>query len=202
MQARYGVDSMTADCGQPFARSFVLRECQDAYAWRSQQRTTRRAKGWLAEGIHQCSAGASPIVKTNIRLMSHLRSWLNSNRAGSNTPSPQAILRFKRWCALLLASHEAFKLTRLTQPSPRSSAGSGGLLRTGWAWTSASNPQIASQIGLGLDDFDCGEINEAFAAQCSRVRVVSDWPTMPSMSTATAARSRSGIRSAPAVRVW
>src|SRR4029077_16584722 len=52
MQARYGVDSMTQTADNLARECGILRDCQDAYAWRSQQRTARaQAEGWLAEEI-------------------------------------------------------------------------------------------------------------------------------------------------------
>src|SRR6267142_839582 len=52
MQARYGVDSMTHTADNLAREHGIRRDCQDAYALRSQQRTARaRADGWLAEEI-------------------------------------------------------------------------------------------------------------------------------------------------------
>src|SRR5438876_4300425 len=52
MQARYGVDS-TMQTADNLARELhIARACQDAYAWRSQQRTAHaQARGCLAEEI-------------------------------------------------------------------------------------------------------------------------------------------------------
>ena len=52
MQARYGVDSMTQTADNLAREHGIPRDCQDAYAWRSQQRTAHaQAQGWLAEEI-------------------------------------------------------------------------------------------------------------------------------------------------------
>src|SRR6476469_7874272 len=52
MQGRYGVDSMTQTADNLAREHGIARACQDAYAWRSQQRTARaQAQGWLAEEI-------------------------------------------------------------------------------------------------------------------------------------------------------
>jgi acetyl-CoA acetyltransferase family protein len=52
MQARYGVDSMTQTADNLAREHDISRDCQDAYAWRSQQRTAHaQAQGWLAEEI-------------------------------------------------------------------------------------------------------------------------------------------------------
>src|SRR2546430_2582968 len=52
MQSRYGVDSMTQAADNLAREHGITRDCQDAYALRSQQRTARaRAEGWLGEEI-------------------------------------------------------------------------------------------------------------------------------------------------------
>src|SRR5205807_1540343 len=52
MRARYGVDSMTQTADNLARERGIARACQDAYAWRSQQRTAHaQAEGWLAEEI-------------------------------------------------------------------------------------------------------------------------------------------------------
>jgi acetyl-CoA acetyltransferase family protein len=52
MRARYGVDSMTQTAENLAREDKISRLDQDAYAWRSQQRTAHaQAEGWLAEEI-------------------------------------------------------------------------------------------------------------------------------------------------------
>src|SRR5438445_6186633 len=52
MQSRYGVDSMTQTADNLARELHIARACQDAYAWRSQQRTAHaQAQGWLGEEI-------------------------------------------------------------------------------------------------------------------------------------------------------
>ncbi len=52
MQARYGVDSMAQTADNLAREHDIARACQDAYAWRSQQRTAHaQVQGWLAEEI-------------------------------------------------------------------------------------------------------------------------------------------------------
>src|SRR6478672_6257952 len=52
MQARYGVDSMTQTADNLARQHDIARACQDAYAWRSQQRAARaQVRGWLAAEI-------------------------------------------------------------------------------------------------------------------------------------------------------
>src|SRR5436853_1677016 len=58
MQARYGVDSMTRTADNLAREHGITRECQDAYAWRSQQRTAYAyAQGWLAEELTAVRVG-------------------------------------------------------------------------------------------------------------------------------------------------
>src|SRR4029453_9308298 len=58
MKARYGVDSMTQTANNLAREHGIARECQDAYAWRSQQRTAHaQAQGWLAEEITPVRVG-------------------------------------------------------------------------------------------------------------------------------------------------
>src|SRR3989440_1339714 len=52
MQSLYGVDSMTQTADNLARERGITRDCQDAYAWRSQQRTAHaHAQGWLAGEI-------------------------------------------------------------------------------------------------------------------------------------------------------
>src|SRR6266571_459853 len=52
IQARYGVDSMAQTADNLARKHRISRTYQDAYAWRSQQRTANaQAQGWLAEEI-------------------------------------------------------------------------------------------------------------------------------------------------------
>src|SRR3954451_13986422 len=52
MQSRYGVDSMTQTADNLAREHGITRDCQDAYALRSQQRTAHaKEQGWLAEEI-------------------------------------------------------------------------------------------------------------------------------------------------------
>ena len=60
-----------------------------------------------------------------------------------------------------------------------------------------STRKLMERLGLKIGDFDVIELNEAFAvAGARRACASSAFPTTPSTSTRTAARSRSAIRSA------
>src|SRR5438128_3100209 len=63
MQARYGVDSMTQTADNLARELRLARACQDAYAWRSQQRTAHaQARGWLAEEITAVQVASESIT--------------------------------------------------------------------------------------------------------------------------------------------
>src|SRR5437868_13336143 len=63
MQARYGVDSMMQTADNLAREHGIARACQDAYAWRSQQRTAHaQAQGWLAEEITAVQANKENIT--------------------------------------------------------------------------------------------------------------------------------------------
>ena len=97
MQARYGVDSMTQTADNLAREHAFPANCQDAYAWRSQQRTAHaQAQGWLAEEITPVQVQArktSPSTKTNIRApTSRSSNSPNSSRCWAPTaPSPRAM---------------------------------------------------------------------------------------------------------------
>jgi 3-oxoadipyl-CoA thiolase len=179
MQARYGVDSMTQTADNLAREHGITRECQDAYAWRSQQRTAHaQEQGWLAEEITPVQVPNESIAvsedehpRPNISLekLAKLKPLLGSdstitagNASGLNDGA----------CALLLASDEALNKHGL-QPLARviSMASAGVAPRIMGIGPVPAIHKLLAKIGLGLDDFDRIEINEAFAAQvlaCTR----------------------------------
>src|SRR5438094_6209490 len=57
MQARYGGDSMRQSADNLAREHDIARPCQDAYAWRSQQRTAHaQVQGWVGGAITQVPA--------------------------------------------------------------------------------------------------------------------------------------------------
>lgn len=179
MQARYGVDSMTQTADNLAREHGITRECQDAYAWRSQQRTAHaQEQGWLAEEITPVQVPNESIAvsedehpRPNISLekLAKLKPLLGSdstitagNASGLNDGA----------CALLLASDEALNKHGL-QPLARviSMAAAGVAPRIMGIGPVPAIHKLLAKIGLGLDDFNRIEINEAFAAQvlaCTR----------------------------------
>jgi len=181
MQSRYGVDSMTQTADNLARERGITRDCQDAYALRSQQRTARaRAEGWLAEEIAavQISNGSDSIIvdedehprpKITLEQLAKLKPLLGTdstitagNASGINDGA----------CALLLASAAALNTHRL-QPLARiiSAAAVGVAPRIMGIGPVPAIHKLLTKIGRRLDEFDRIEINEAFAAQvlaCTR----------------------------------
>ena len=181
MRARYGVDSMTQTADNLAREHGIDRTSQDAYAWRSQQRTANaRAQGWLAEEITavQVKNGNETITvsedehpRPNVTLaqLAKLKPLLGSdstitagNASGVNDGA----------CALLLASAAALDRHGL-QPLARviSTAAAGVAPRIMGFGPVPAIHKLLARIAMRLDDFDRIEINEAFAAQvlaCTR----------------------------------
>jgi 3-oxoadipyl-CoA thiolase len=181
MQARYGIDSMTQTADNLAREHRITRECQDAYALRSQQRTARaRAEGWLAEEITavQISNGGDSIIvdedehprpKITLEHLAKLKPLLGTdstitagNASGINDGA----------CALLLVSAAALN-THGLQPLARviSVAAVGVAPRIMGIGPVPAIHKLLAKIGRRLDQFDRIEINEAFAAQvlaCTR----------------------------------
>ena len=181
MQSRYGVDSMTQTADNLARERGITRDCQDAYALRSQERTGRaRAEGWLAEEITavQISNGSDSIIvdedehprpKITLEQLAKLKPLLGTdstitagNASGINDGA----------CALLLASAAALN-THGLQPLARviSVAAVGVAPRIMGIGPVPAIHKLLTKIGRRLDEFDRIEINEAFAAQvlaCTR----------------------------------
>ena len=181
MQSLYGVDSMTQTADNLAREYGITRDCQDAYALRSQQRTARaQAEGWLAEEITavQISNGSDSIIvdedehprpKITLEQLAKLKPLLGTdstitagNASGINDGA----------CALLLASAAALNRHGL-QPLARiiRMAAAGVAPRIMGIGPVPAIHKLLAKIGLRLDDFDRIEINEAFAAQvlaCTR----------------------------------
>jgi 3-oxoadipyl-CoA thiolase len=181
MQSRYGVDSMTQTAENLAREHGIARDCQDAYALRSQQRTARaRAEGWLAEEITavQISNGSDSIIvdedehprpEITLEQLAKLKPLLAKdstitagNASGINDGA----------CALLLASAAALN-THGLQPLARviSVAAVGVAPRIMGIGPVPAIHKLLAKMGQRLDQFDRIEINEAFAAQvlaCTR----------------------------------
>ena len=181
MRARYGVDSMTQTAENLARERNISRADQDAYAWRSQQRTARaQAEGWLAEEITPVeikqrkenitvSHDQHPRPETTPAQLAKLKPLLGEdstitagNASGINDGA----------CALLLGSAAALKKYDL-QPLARvmGMAAAGVAPRVMGIGPVPAIQKLLARTPLQLNDFDRIEINEAFAAQvlaCTR----------------------------------
>ena len=181
MQARYGVDSMAQTADNLARERGIARACQDAYAWRSQQRTAHaQARGWLAEEITSVRVRKGSEIITvsedehprpNIT-PEHLAKLKPLLGADSTITAGNASGINDGACALLLASAAALERYGL-QPLARviSMAAAGVAPRIMGIGPVPAIHKLLRNIGLRLDDFDRIEINEAFAAQvlaCTR----------------------------------
>ena len=181
MQARYGVDSMAQTADNLARERGIARACQDAYAWRSQQRTAHaQARGWLAEEITSVRVRKGSEIITvsedehprpNIT-PEHLAKLKPLLGADSTITAGNASGINDGACALLLASAaalERYGLQPLARIITMTAAGVAPRIM-GIGPVPAINKLLA-KIGLRLEDFDRIEINEAFAAQvlaCTR----------------------------------
>ena len=175
MQARYGVDSMTQTADNLAREHDISRICQDAYAWRSQQRTAHaQAQGWLAEEIApvQVIQGRESIT---VKEDEHPRPNVTPEQlaklepllgAGSTITAGNASGLNDGACALLLGSAAALRKHGL-QPLARviGMAAAGVAPRIMGIGPVPAIQKLLARIGLRLGDFDRVEINEAFAAQ-------------------------------------
>ena len=181
MQARYGVDSMTQTADNLAREHGISRACQDAYAWRSQQRTARaQAQGWLAEEItpvQVAQGGKSTIVSEDEHprpdvtpeQLARLKPLLGAN---SSITAGNASGVNDGAGALLLGSAAALR-THGLQPLARviGMAAAGVAPRVMGIGPVPAIHRLLARTGLRLSDFDRIEINEAFAAQvlaCTR----------------------------------
>lgn len=179
MQARYGVDSMAQTAENLAREQGVSRGCQDAYAWRSQQRTAHaQAQGWLAEEI---TAVQVPNENVTVSEDEHPRPNITFEQLAKLKPllAPDSTITAGNAsglndgaCALLLASPKALDRHGL-QPLARviRMAAAGVAPRIMGIGPVPAIYKLLAKIRLRLDDFDRIEINEAFAAQvlaCTR----------------------------------
>ena len=175
MKKQYGVDSMP-ETGENVAEDFaVSREDQDAFALRSQQRAAKaQAAGFFAEeivaveiprkkGPTVVSTDEHPRGDTTLDVLSQLRPAFRSpgtvtagNASGVNDGA----------AAVILASEGAAKRHGLT---PRARflgiAAAGVPPRIMGIGPVPATKKLLARLQLSLSDFDCIELNEAFASQ-------------------------------------
>jgi 3-oxoadipyl-CoA thiolase len=175
MKKQYGVDSMP-ETGENVAEEFCIsREDQDAFALRSQQRAARaQSAGFFAEEIVPVeipgkkgpaivSADEHPRPETTLETLAKLKPAFRTpgtitagNASGVNDGA----------VAMVLASEDAANRHGLT-PRARflSMAAAGVPPRLMGIGPVPSTQRLLSRLQFSINDFDCIELNEAFASQ-------------------------------------
>lgn len=180
MKAQYGTESMPETAENVAEEWHISREDQDAFAFRSQQRTEKVTKsGVLAEEIvsvnvpgkksdsQVVSRDEQPRPDTTIEGLARLRPIVRptgtvtaGNASGVNDGA----------CALLIASSAAVSKFGLT-PKARvvASAAAGVLPRVMGIGPVPATYKVLSRAKLEISQMDVIELNEAFAAQALAV---------------------------------
>jgi len=181
MQAGYGIDSMTQTAENLAREHGIDRDSQDACALRSQQRAAHaQAQGWLAEeitAVHAPRGRETAVVQADEHpradttaaklaalkpLLGHGTSITAGNASGLNDGAAAVLLASEA----ALARHGLEPLARVV-----GMASAGVAPRVMGIGPVPAIRKLLARTGLGLDDFDRIEINEAFAAQvlaCTR----------------------------------
>ena len=176
MRAKYGTDSMPETAENVAEEWHISREDQDAFAFRSQQRTAEALRaGRMAEEIipvtispkkgdpKVVSQDEQPRPDTTLDLLAKLKPIVKAN--GTVTAGNASGVNDGA-CALLLASETAAKKHGLT-PAARvvTSAATGVLPRVMGIGPVPAVRKVLTKARLELTDMDVVELNEAFAAQ-------------------------------------
>ncbi len=180
MRELYGTDSMPETAENVARVCGISRADQDAFAFRSQQRTARAmAAGYLNEeivpvSIPQKKAGPRvvredehPRPDTTMEALAKLKPVVNpygsvtaGNASGVNDGAG----------ALLIASEDAVKRYGLTPRTRFVGAAAAGVApRVMGLGPIPATQKLMSRIGLGVQRMDVVELNEAFAAQALAV---------------------------------
>ena len=180
MKRAHGVDSMP-ETAENVAEEFqVAREDQDAFAWRSQQRTgAAMANGRLAREIVPVTIpqrrGESKVVDSDEHprpdtAMDSLAKLRTPFRDGGTVTAGNASGVNDGAAALLIASETAVERHGLTPRARVVSAAVAGVApRIMGIGPAPATRKLLERVGLGLDEVDIIELNEAFAAQALAV---------------------------------
>ncbi|MFC3814632.1 3-oxoadipyl-CoA thiolase [Lysobacter sp. GCM10012299] len=167
MEESYGVDPMMRTAQNLADELGIDRSDQDGFALRSQQRAARAiASGRFARELvaaGKLDSDEQPRADTSLEKLSSLAPSLG---AGTSITAGNASGINDGACALLLASEEAVARHGLVPRARVLGMASAGVPpRTMGIGPVPAIGRLLPRLGLGLDDFDTIEINEAFAAQ-------------------------------------
>ena len=180
MKARYGVDSMPETAENVAEEFHISRQAQDAFAYRSQQRTAAATKsGALAEEIVAVTISgrkAAPVVviqdehprpDTTLAALAALKPFV---KPGGTVTAGNASGVNDGACALLLASEQTANRYGLT-PKARvvASAVAGVAPRIMGMGPAPATRKVLALAKLSIADMDVIEVNEAFASQALAV---------------------------------
>lgn len=180
MKSQYGVDSMPETAENVAADFNISREDQDAFAFRSQQRTAAaQQNGKLGEEIVPVTipqrkgepkivdTDEHPRADTTMEILAGLKAPF---RAGGSVTAGNASGVNDGACALLIASADAAKAHGLT-PKARivAMATAGVEPRIMGFGPAPAARKVLAKAGLKIEDMDVIELNEAFAAQALAV---------------------------------
>ncbi|PWB33364.1 3-oxoadipyl-CoA thiolase [Pseudomonas sp. SDI] len=175
MKAQYGVDAMPQTADNVADDYQVSRVDQDAFAWRSQQRTAKaQAAGFFAEEIvpvriaHKkgetvVEHDEHPRADTTLEALARLKPV---NGADKTVTAGNASGVNDGAAALILASAEALKKHGLTPRARVLGMASAGVApRLMGIGPVPAVRKLTARLGLAVSDFDVIELNEAFASQ-------------------------------------
>ncbi|HZD25350.1 MAG TPA: 3-oxoadipyl-CoA thiolase [Alphaproteobacteria bacterium] len=180
MKQRYGVDSMPETAENVAEEYQVSRADQDAFAYRSQQRTkAARERGFFADELIAVTiperrgeptvveADEHPRPETTLEALAKLPTPF---REGGTVTAGNASGVNDGACALLLASETAAKKHGLT-PRARivGMATAGVAPRIMGIGPAPASEKLLARLGLSIGEVDLIELNEAFAAQALAV---------------------------------
>ena len=180
LKKQYGIDSMT-ETGENVAADFhVSREDQDAFALRSQQRASAAmASGRFAEEIVPVTIprkkGDALVVDrdehvrgdTTLEMLAKLPTPFRSN--GTITAGNASGVNDGA-CAVLMASERAIERYGLVPKARVLGLATAGVApRVMGFGPSPASKKLLARLGIGLDEIDLIELNEAFASQALAV---------------------------------
>jgi 3-oxoadipyl-CoA thiolase len=180
LKAQYGVDTMPETAENVAAEYGISRDDQDAFAWRSQQRTARASRAGFFDGEIvpvavaqpkgppiQVELDEQPRFDTSMEALARLKPIIH---AGGTVTAGNASGINDGAAALLIASEAAAQRNGLT-PRARivASASAGVQPRVMGMGPVPAIRKALERVGLSLAQMDAIELNEAFAAQALAV---------------------------------